>query len=1103
MMLTRITIENKVISTVLVALMLVAGTASYFSLPRAEDPGYTERIAYVTTFLPGARPELVEQLVTDHLEEAIESIEEVDFFESESRTGAAVIEVVIGDQYPDMTPIWDELRETVADAAPGLPAEAVGPFVNDDFGDVFSTVVVLTAEGFEWREMETTAERLRARLLGLPNVAKVEIVGVQPQRVFIEYDKARLADLGLSPSDLARQLQDRNILLAGGQIRTSGEQIEIGPGGSFTSLDDIRRMSVTLPSGELAALEDLARVVRGYEDPAVRQVSYRGQPALALGVSMTTNGKVSDLGPAVLNLLETERAQLPIGIDVHTVSYRTAIVDEKVSTFTGSLLQGMGAVLLVVLLVLGLRSGLVVASVIPLTMVGSLLAMQYFGVSLNQMSLTGLIIALGLLVDSGVVVAESIVVRIREGESPLDAALSSTRELAFPLLVGAGTTVLALLPNYIAEHQAAEYTSSIFETVTIALGISWVLALTILPMIAVTVLSQKRNGAEAETEGDDESAIEKHAPGEYDTAFYAFYRRFLLQTLRYRWVALSGLGVLFLIAIYCIQYVPQNFFPRKEETLFVTAIDMPYGTPMNQTMEVVRDLERFMDDSLDARLVRPADGLRAVPETDNLPVEQDGILNWAAFVGQGALRYNLGYAPEQPRENYAYLLINATTFDVQDRLVPRIERFLGERHPEAIARVEKLRNGPPLDYPIEVRISGEDPRVLFGIADQAKQHLTAIDGVVNVSDNWGRRIKRLDVAINDDRARRAGLTARDVAVSMQAHTSGVPLTQFREGDDLIPIVLRSTEAAEDGAGKLDALDIFSQRSGQSVPLRQVADLDLAFAYSKILRRDRERTIAVRADLASDAGRGVTAVSVQESLQQALNADKRTWPTAYSFEMGGEPEQSGEAGRAIGAKFPIAALLILLLLVVEFNSIRKPLIILLTLPFALIGVVIGLLLTQLPLGFMAQLGIIALFGIVINNAVVLLDRIDTEIRDAGRSPQDAVMESSQRRLRPILLTTATTVAGLLPLWFGGDVMFQPMAVAMIFGLVVSTVLTLGLVPILYALFFRVRFDEYVYAGISRDPSDTSASRAPASNMASRNGSMWAQLRRWVSERTGGL
>lgn len=1032
MKITRFAIENRVISTVLVALILVAGSTSYFSLPRAEDPGYTTRIAYVTTFLPGASPDQVEELVTDHLEEAIESIEEIDYFESESRTSASVVEVTIADQHPDMTPIWDELCETVADATPGLPAEAIGPFVNDDFGDVFSTVVMITGEGFEWREMEDVAEQMRGKLLGLTYVAKVEMAGVQPQRIFVEYDKARLADLGLSPSDVARQLQDRNILLAGGQVRTDGEQIEIGTGGSFTSLEDIRRMTVTLPSGELAALEGLARVVRGYEDPATQQVSYRGQPAIALGVSMTANGKVSELGPAVLDLLEKERAGLPVGIDFHTVSYRSAIVNQKVSAFTGSLLQGMGAVLLVMLFALGLRTGLVVASIVPLTMIGSLLAMQYLGVSLNQMSLAGLIIALGLLVDSGIVAVESIIVRIREGLTPKEAALSSAREIAFPLFVGAGTTILALLPTYIAEHQAAEYTSSIFETVTIALGISWILALTILPMMAVSVLGKKHRDTAAATQepvdaGETANAASEPGNGsrghegsadEYNTPFYAFYRRSLLNVLRYRWAVLVGLVVFFAASIFCIRYVPQDFFPRKEESLFVAAIDMPYGTPMNRTLEVVQDLERFMADSLDARLARPVEGLRAVPETEDLEVEQEGILNWAAFAGQGAMRYNLGYAPEQPRENYAYLLINATSFDIQNDLVPRIEGFLAERYPEAVARVEKLRNGPPLDYPIEVRLSGKDPQVLFRLAAEAKKRLGAIPGVINVSDDWGRRVKRLGVAVDDDRARRAGLTARDVAVSMQAHTSGVTLTQFRDGNDLIPVVLRSTEAAEDGAKKLDALDVFSQRLGQSVPLRQVADVDLAFAYSKILRRDRERTITVRADLASNVPRGVTAFSVQQELGQALANDQSRWPSGYTFEMGGEPEQSGGASSAIGSKAPIAVLLILFLLVVEFNSIRKPLIILLTLPFAMIGVVLGLLLTQLPLGFMAQLGIIALFGIVINNAVVLLDRIDTEIRNFERPPQDAVLEASQRRLRPILLTTVTIVGGLFPLWLGG-------------------------------------------------------------------------------------
>lgn len=1071
MNITRFVIKNKVVTSVLIALTLVAGLATYFSLPRAEDPGFTVRTAIVTTFFPGASPERVEHLVTDRLEEEIEEIEEVDFIESESRTGASVIQVNIQHKYTDMTPIWDELRQKVADAAPELPAEAVGPFVNDEFGAVFSNIVMMTGEGFSWAELEEIGEEVRARLLRLDHVAKVELIGTQEQRIYIEYDEARLADMKLSAASFAGMLQERNILLAGGEVRTDREQIQLEPSGNFNSVEDIQQTTFALPSGELVALQDVAEVRRGYIDPATQQATYQGRPALALAVSMREDGKATELGPALLNELDAIRSQLPVGIDFHTVNYRAAIVDKGVNAFTSSLLQGIVAVLLVVLVALGLRTGLVVASIVPITMVGSLLFMAALDISLNKVSLAGLIMALGILVDCAIVVAESMIVQMREGKKPVAAATDSVKELAFPLFVGAATTSLALLATYIAEHQVSEFVSAIFEVVSVALFLSWVLALTVLPMFCVTFLNNHRakRGNGSSGEGPGGGLGDSSSPGgrsrendEYDSRFYAWYRQALLWTLRHRAIAIIGSVVLLGLALYSMRFVPQTFFPRKAETLFSASIELPYGTPFERTRAAALDLEAFAHDSLGAELEEAPGPLWRVPRVRSLEVAQEGIVNSAAFLGSGAPRYILGYAPEQPRINYAYLLLNATSYEIQDTLIPRMEAFMAEHYPEATVRIEKLRNGPPLDYPVEIRLSGNDPDRLFTFVEQVKDSLRAMEGVVNVNDDWGRRIKKLHVDVDDNRARRAGLTNRDVAVSLQTNLSGFPLTEYREGNDLIPVVLRSNTAGEDGLAKLNGLSVFSQRTGQSVPLGQVADVALAFEPSKILRYDRQRTVTVRADIASGADRSVTPFSVVDDIEAWLAPASETWPLGYDYASGGEPETSGEARNAVRSKLPLSLLLILLVLVFEFNSLRKPAIILLTLPFAFIGVVLGLLITQMQFGFMALLGVIALVGIIINNAVVLIDRIDVEQRDFGRSAADAVIEASQRRFRPILLTACTTVGGLLPLWLGGDVMFQPMAVAMIFGLLVSTGLTLGLVPVLYSLFFRVDFSGYTYA-----------------------------------------
>jgi multidrug efflux pump subunit AcrB len=1096
---TRLALTKRTVMTVLLVLGLVAGTAMYFTLPRQEDPGFTVRAAVVTAFYPGGTPQEVEKLVTDPLEEEIEEIPEVEFIDSESRSGASVIQVEVQDKYSEIEPIWTELRERVQAASPRLPEGVIGPRVNDNYGDRYSTIVAMTGEGFRYAELETISEEVRKMLLGLENVGKVQVHGIPEKRVFVEYDPARLAAMGLSTGQLSRILQRRNVIADGGYVQTERERIEMKPSGSFDSVEQIRAMTFRPPGSDaLIALQDVATVTRGYADPPTRTVSYNGTRAISLAVSMADGGKITQLGPRILNALEEMQSTLPAGIDFHTVSYRASVVDSLVSEFTASLMQGILAVLAVLLLFLGARTGVIVASAVPITIIGSLLFMATFGISLNKMSLTALIIALGLLVDNAVVMSESILVQMREGKKAFNAALDSVKELRFPLLVATLTTSAALLPTYLNNHVVGEYTSAIFEVVTIALLLSWGISLTVMPMLCymflkVTGEADRTSDASSSEEAsaihwwmpttwplfardsDDDAlwSMGDGSPGngvprpdtnsdasdesnEYDTAFYRWYRRFLLGIVRHRWMALATAVAVFGAAMWASTSLPEQFIPRKEETIFKGEVEMPYGTPFERTQAVVRDLETFMRDSLQVDRPEKQSSLFAVPKIGDTSYDEQGIVNWGTWVGSGAPRYILGYNPEQPRPNYAYLLVNTTSFDVQKRVLDRMNAFLERNYPEAMPRLEKLRNGPPIDAPVEIRLSGPDVSTLRGIASDLKMQLRQIDGVVNVRDDWGQQQKRVRVDIDDARAQRAGLTNEDVGLSLRTSLTGVPLTNYREGNDLIPVVLRSDDAARRSVASLQGVDVYAQATGESVPLTQVADLKLGFEESKILRRNRKRTITVQADLAPNTSTSMTPFSVVEQIRPWLNEQQADWPFGYTYGIGGEPEQSGDARGGIADKAPYAVLFILLLLVAQFNSIRKPLIVVLTLPFAMIGVVTGLFLTGLPLDFMGLLGVIALFGILINNAVVLLDRIEIEQEDFGRCVPEAVIQASQRRLRPILLTTATTIGGLVPLWISGDVMFTPMAVGMIFGLLVGTLLTLGLVPLLYAAFYRVDF-----------------------------------------------
>ncbi|MEM9596939.1 MAG: efflux RND transporter permease subunit [Acidobacteriota bacterium] len=1068
MNLTRLALENRTVTVVFLALLTLAGSLSYGRLPRAEDPGFVIRIAVVTTLFPGASPEEVELLVTDPIEEALEDIQEIDFVVSESRHGASVLEVnFLESLSPEAVEKgFDELRETVGDLRGSLPEGIVGPSVDDDFGDVFGTVVAVTGEGFDIFELERVAERARTLLLGLEDVARVEIQGAQEPTVFVEYDPARLDEVGLTPDALASILRSRNIVAPGGDVRTRHEELLLDVSGSLESLEDLRSLRFEAPGGGLLALSDLATVRLTPRDPPFRTVSYNGQQAITIGIAMEDGGKITRLGPQVLELLDAMAEQLPVGIETHLVAYQTSYVAKSVDNFIASLMQGVGIVLLVTLLTLGLRTGLIVAAILPLTMIGSLVLMELFGISMNKMSLAALIIALGLLVDSAIVMAESIQVSIREGRPPVKAALESAAELRLPLLVSSLTTAAALLPTYLAESTTGEYTSAIFEVVTIALLLAWVLALTMTPLLSV--LAARRDGGKAARRDSDGSVRERP----FDRPFYRRYRAVVSALVRRRWWSLAAFVALLGVSLWSFRFVPQLFFPRKEQTTFKVELELPYGAPFERTAEVAADVERFMREELKAVLSEDEEE----PWRPNLDREfsRHGVVNWVSFVGSGAPRFILGYTPEQPRPNYVFMLANSSDYDAQGEIIRRVETYVKTHYPEVLPRVERLRNGPPLDYPVEIRLVGEDPRLLYDLADDVKRRLRGIPGTVNVGDDWDTYRKTLRVDVDDARARRAGVAQLDVARSLETHTRGIPLTEYRRGNDRIPVLLRSTGAGG-GVEQLRGLTV-AAAGGARVDLEQVASLGVVFEPSKILRRDRQRTLTVQADLHPAADRSVTPFSVVDAVLPILEEASASWPLGYRYELGGEVESSGKAQISIQAKQPIAVLAILSLLVLQFNSLRGPAIVLATLPFTLIGVVAGLVATQKPFGFMALLGVIALFGVVINNAVVLLDRIETEIRKNGRSRGAAVLEASQRRLRPILLTTATTVGGLIPLWLTGGPMFSPMAVALLSGLVVSTALTLGLVPVLYGILYRVDFTD-AESELAAEPSLPAAADPP--------------------------
>ena len=1019
MSITRLAIVKNRITIMALITIGLGGWIAFEQTPRAKDPGFIFRWASVEADFPGAGPERVEQLVTEPLEKIIQEIPELDFVSSLSKTGFASITVKIKDRYSDMRPIWDDLRRKMEGAVAQLPEGTRGPRVNDEMGDVFGVQLAIIGEGFSPAELKEVADEVRDELLHVRDVAKVEIFGAQPERIFVEYNNARLAELGIAPLMLVDILRNRNIIISGGELRTGRERLVLEPTGNFESVDDLRRTVVSLPGRkEVIYLEDLVYIYRGYVDPPRMKMRFAGQPCLGLALSMREGGNIVNLGEEVRERLRVLEETYPIGVEFAEVFFLPDEVDEKVDNFVNSLLQSIGIVLAVMLVTLGLRTGFLVASLIPMAMLMSLMGMSMLGIGLDQVSLASLIIALGLLVDNAIVMSESIMVQIAAGRDPVDAADASARELRVPLLTSSLTTAAAFLPIYLADSMMGEYCSSLFSVTTLTLLCSWLLALTMIPMLCARFMKVKVK----EEEG-------------FDSRFYRVYRRLLLGLLRHRGMAAIGTVVIFFVAMQGFGLVPSIFFPPTEDPKFVADFELPLGTPIERTEGIIDAVDEFVA----AELV---DG---------------GVTSWASFAGGGPPAWSMGKTARGGSPEYGFAMFHTDTPEAVDGLMEKLERFAGERFPDLQATVRRVGDGPGGDIPVAVRISGREPEVLFRLVAEIKEQLRSIPGTKNVEDNWGERVKKLRIRIDEVRARRAGISNRDVATSLQAVMNGFTTTEYREGDQVIPITLRSVAADREDVGKLDGLNVYSSATGQSVPLKQVADVEIVWEPSKILHHNRYKTVTVECRKDEE----ITAAEISAQFEPWLEEHGKGWPPGYSYEMGGEAEESAEANESLAAKMPIAGLLILLLLVGQFNSFRRPLIILSTIPLGLIGVVVGLIIGRSYFGFMTFLGVISLAGIVINNAIVLLDRIRIEIEEGGLEPQRAIVEAAQRRLRPILLTTATTMGGLVPLLINGQGMWETMALAIMFGLLFSTALTLGVVPVLYALFFRVKFKGFVY------------------------------------------
>lgn len=1012
---TQFFIDNSRFTILLLLAMIIGGTTTYFSQPRQEDPEITLRGAKVIANFPGMSPERVEQLITKPIEDSIKQIPEIETIESVSMTGMAIITPEVSPQYYDLTPIWADLRNKMDDLAPQLPDGTQGPTVNDDFGRVAVATIALTGEDYSMKELYEVALDVQDHLSTLPLVAKVDLYGVQEERIWLEMDPEFMRQFGLNPSSLISTLKAQNVVLSGGAVNAGGQRIVVEPSGDFKSLDDIKNVTISTPDGGLVYLQDLATVTRGYVDPPRSLSFYNGKPALVLGLSMVPGSNVVAMGRSVSDMLNSLVRQLPLGMSLDIAIFQPDLVQASVSSATENLMQTMVVVLVVVMLFLGLRTGLIVGAMVPLTMMTTLIGMSIWEIELHRVSIAAIIVALGLLVDNGVVIAEDIRRRMDQGIDRLEAALHTPRSLAVPLLTSTLTTVLAFTPLMLVSDGSGEFLRSLGQVLSIALLTSWFLSVTITPALCYWFLAPPADAeSEAQTTAPDDNKELKGA--------YRLYFNSLALALRFRFVVVAILLTLLFTSTLAFQNVKQRSLGPSERNQFTVYVDLPAGSDIGMTEQVNQVLNRYLLDK------------QQNPE----------VVDVLSYVGSGGPRFFLALSPNDAQSNKAFMVVNTQRADQITTVMTRVQDYLNNEIPEAIGRAELLFLGPAALGTVELQIQGPDAQVLRQIGSQLENAFHSIEGVQAVRNDWENAVLKIKVNVDQERARLAGVNSQSISRTLSAHFDGEIVTNYRERDKSIPISVRAPDSARNNLDRLRTVEVLSE-SGEPIPLLQIAEFEGVVEPSKILRIDQKRSMTVAGKHAN-----LTAVELYEAMKPAIDAIDI--PDNYQLILEGEIKGAKESNSALFEYAPHALFGILTLLVLQFGSFRRSAIVLLTIPLILIGANFGLLFFGAFFDFTGMLGLFSLAGIIINNGIVLIDLIDQK-RNQLNDLEQAICAAAVERARPIIMTTLTTMVGLIPLALFGGEFWYGMAIVIISGLGVGTVLTLGFVPVLYSLFFN--------------------------------------------------
>lgn len=1013
MNITEYTIHNKTVSWMVILLLIGGGIMSFFELGRLEDPAFTIKEAMIITDYPGASALEVEEEVTLPIEEALQQLPYLDNITSTTGSGISQIMVEMKSIYrkDDLAQIWDEMRRKINDMEDQLPPGVKAPQIIDEFGDVYGMFLAITGEGYSYEDIRDYTDFMRRELVLVPGVGKVNMGGQRQEQIFIEVDRAKLSATGLSFSDIESLLSTQNLVSDAGKIQIGSEYIRINTKtADGNKLSSLGNLLITKLNGQLVYLRDIADISKGYIDPTQHMYRFNGKPALTLGVSFSSGVNVVNVGDAIIQRMRELENNRPAGMQIDTIYDQPGQVDASVKNFLIGLAQAIGIVVVVLFFAMGLRPGIIMSSILLLTILGTFIIMYIFNIELHRISLGALIIALGMLVDNAIVVTEGIMISLKRGFSRLEATKNIVTHTRWPLLGATIIAITAFAPIGLSPDMSGEFTGSLFWVLMISLLLSWIFAVTLTPFFCYLMFD------------DPVKTDTKISVDPYKGIAYQIYRSILQITLRFRWTTMSILLIALIVSVYGFGFVKQAFFPASSLPMFMVEYWLPEGSDIRTLNKDIEQLEQEVI---------------ALPAVEKVTVT----------IGRGAERFMLTYSPEFTNSSYAQLILQVSSFEELEQVRSEIKNILHEHYPQAFSKFQSFEIGPATKAKIEARIIGSDPQILRALSKNIIAIFDNEPNAINIRQDWRERSKVLQPVYDEAEGRRLGITVTDLNNALAFYDTGLEIGLFRYGSKMMPIIIRPPENERTDINQLDNLLVYSPVKQTYVNIGQVViRMDMGWEDPVIKRRDRKRTLAVLADPVG----AVTAATLHAKIRGEV--ENLTLPPGYYLEWGGEYEAQVDANIAVFSFVPLGVLIMLVLTVFLFSSARQTLVVWLTVPLSIIGITIGLLSTNSPFSFMALLAVLSLIGMQLKNGIVLVEEIKRLKAEEYDDWLNSITHAAISRLRPVTMAAITTILGMIPLL--SDVFFQPMAVTIMFGLGFATLLTLIVVPVLFALFYKV-------------------------------------------------